>query len=428
MADVAARLGLPLDSSAASVQRSVARWESARPILPSERYQLLLAHHYARNGGETSFGPGSDFAELLDALRHLGASERAIGELRRLLVRTLTDTGLDLLSLLGPQAGAALAGALADPQRADAMVLDVLRTAISDVNREVGSLPFVRLQLLLAPVVESCRRLLDGDVPGPLLPGLRTVAAHAYTLAGRLAFETRDDATSRGLYAAATETAGCIGAPWHRAVVHMSHALVTLYATPGTEAAQCLVAAAVRDARAGHSITVRARSHALQAELSARGGGERAERQARSALALAWYDLDRERADDPSGVSFTAAHLRGFEGVVALYVGDAATAHEEFVQSASALTQRRERVQRSIVTSDQALAQLRLGDPQSAAALLHDCVDTASASGGRVATIRLRRARRELRPWRREEWAAALDDHMIESLGGGAGRADLGSA
>ncbi|AJC53632.1 hypothetical protein GZL_01028 [Streptomyces sp. 769] len=174
---------------------------------------------------------------------------------------------------------------------------------------------------------------------------------------------------------------------------------------------------AQRDARAGESATVRARARALQAEIIARAGGEYAQRQARAALSLAWYDLDGDHAGDPSPSSFTAAHLRGFEGVTSLYVGDAAAAHDEFARSAAALTRPREQVQRAIVTTDQALARLRLGDPQSAAALLHACVDAASATGGRVATIRLRRARRELRPWRREDWVADLDDHMIEVLG-----------
>ncbi|MFJ5952524.1 hypothetical protein [Streptomyces noursei] len=416
--DMAARLGQPLDSSVVSVQRSVARWESARPILPSERYQLLLAHLYARRpDGDTALGTGSDFAELLDALRHLGESEQAVDELRRVLVRTSTDASLDLLALLGPQARVTLTRALADPRQVDEALLDVMRTAVSDVNREVGSLPFVRLQLLLAPVVESCRRLLVSGVPAPLLPDLRAVAAQTYTLAGRLAFETRDDASSRSLYVAATEAAGNIGTPWRRAVVHMSHALVTLYSTPGLEAARRLVEAAVRDARAGESATVRARAHALHAEIIARAGGENAQRQAWAALSLARYDLDGDRSGDPSTSSFTAAHLRGFEGVTSLHVGGAAAAHVEFARSAAALTRPREQVQRAIVTSDQALARLRLGDPQSAAALLHECIDAASVTGGRVATIRLRRARRELRPWRREDWVADLDDHMIESLG-----------
>ncbi|MEU1147439.1 hypothetical protein ACFYO9_10385 [Streptomyces sp. NPDC005863] len=274
--DTATQLGQPLDSSLASVQRSVARWESAMaPTLPSERYQLLLARRYAQDAaGQTSLGPGSDFAELLDALAHLGENEQRLDELRTLLVRTATDAGGGLLALLGPTTEVALSAALADPSRADEELLSAMRVAINDVNLRVGSIPFVRLQLLLAPVVESCRRLLDetAAVPDVFVPDLQTVAAQAYTLAGRFAFETRDDQASQSLYAAATTAAGAIGAPWRRAMVHMSHALVTLYSTPGLDPAKALVDAAVRDARAGESVTVRARAHALQAEIAARAG------------------------------------------------------------------------------------------------------------------------------------------------------------
>ncbi|MGW2708089.1 hypothetical protein ACWC4J_03700 [Streptomyces sp. NPDC001356] len=412
----AADLGQPLDASVASVQRTVARWESrTAPILPGDRYQLLLAHLYARGAdGQTSLGAGSDLGELLDALAHLGESERRLDELRTLLVRTATDAGGGLLALLGPSTQHALSAALTDPARLDEGLLASMRTAVADVNGQVGSVPFVRVQLLLAPVVESCRRLLAAGVPEPVLPGLQAVAAQAFTIAGRAAFETRDDAAARALYAEATAAAGGTGSSWRRAVVHMSHALVTLYSTPGTEAAQRLVDAAVRDARAGESVTVRARAHALQAEIAARAG---AERPARAALALAWYDMDGDRDGDPASSSFSAAHLRGFEGVTSLYVGDPAAAHDEFARSAAALTAPRERVQRAIVATDQALARIRLDEPESAAELLHGCIDAASATGGRVASIRLRRARTQLRPWRREDWFADLDDHLIDSLG-----------
>ncbi|MGW5657484.1 hypothetical protein [Streptomyces humi] len=412
----AAELGQPLDVSVASVQRTVARWETGKgPILPGDRYQLLLAHLYARTAdGQTSLGAGSDFAELFDALGYLGESERRLDELRTLLVKTATDGGGGLLALLGPSTQLALSTALADPSRLDEEVLAAMCLAVGDVNGQVGSVPFVRVQLLLAPIVESCRRLLDAAVPEPLLPSLRAVAAQAYTLAGRAAFETRDDEASRALYAEAT-AAGGISSPWRRAVVHMSHALVTLYSTPGIEAAQRLVDAAVRDARAGESVTVRARAHALQAEIAARAG---AERHARAALALAWYDMDSDRDGDPAPTLFSHAHLRGFEGVTSLYVGDPAEAHDYFARSAEALKAPRERVQRAIVTTDQAAARIRLDAPESAAELLHGCIDAASATGGRVALIRLRRARSELRAWRREDWFADLDDHLIGSLGG----------
>lgn len=412
----AGELGQPLDASVASVQRSVARWESGKaPILPGERYQLLLAHLYAHTtDGQASLGAGSDFAELLDALGHLGESERRLGELRALLLRTATDGGGGLLALLGPSTQLALSTALADPSRLDEELLDTMRVAVDDVNGQVGSVPFVRVQLLLAPIVESCRRLLDAPVPEPLLPGLRSVAAQAYTLAGRAAFETWDDEASRALYAEATDTAGGIGSPWRRALVHMSHALVTLYSTPGIEAASRLVDAAVRDARTGESVTVRARAHALQAEIAARAG---AERHARSALALAWYDMDGDRDGDPAAMSFSPVHLRGFEGVTSLYVGDPAEAHDYFARSAQALQAPRERVQHAIVATDQALARIRIDEPESAAELLHGCIDATSATGGRVASIRLRRARRDLLPWRRETWFADLDDHLIDSLG-----------
>ncbi|MFF0737726.1 hypothetical protein ACFYVK_39705 [Streptomyces chartreusis] len=416
LAGTAAGLGQPMDAGMASVQRSVARWESSTaPVLPGDRYQLLLAHLYARGtDGQIALGPGSGFAELLDALAHLGESQLRLGELRTVLVRTTTDAGGGLLALLGPATEGALTAALADPARVNEEFLAAVRAAVSDVNGQVGSLPFTRLQLLLAPLVESCRRLLDGRVPSVWVPELQAIAAQTYTLAGRAAFETRDDQASRALYAEATAAAACTGSTWRHAIVLLSHALVTLYSTPGLDAANALVDAAVREARAGESVTVRARAHALQAELAARAGNQKP---AKAALSLAWYDIDSNRDGDPAAGSFSPAHLRGFEGVTSLHIGDPVQAHDYFARSAQALAAPRERVQRVIVSTDQALARIRLNEPQAAAELLHSCIDAAIDTGGRVAMIRLRRARGALIPWRHEGWFADLDDHLIGSLG-----------
>ncbi|MFI8438647.1 hypothetical protein ACIGJO_33930 [Streptomyces sp. NPDC079020] len=396
-----------------SVQRSVARWESTAPTLPDERYQLLLAHLYARTpAGQMAVGTGSDLAELLGALLDLGESETRIAALRTALVRTATDTG-GMLALLAPGMQARLSTALADPGRADEGIAAGLAAVVADANAQVGAVPMVRLQLLLAPVVDACRQLQAESLPEPVAGQLREVAVAACTLAGRLAFETRDAEASRSLYAAATAQAGQLGDPWRRAAVHMSHALVTLYSSPDLADTRLLVDQAVRAARHGDSARVRARAHALQAEVAARAG---LERQAHAALGLAWYDIE-DQGVDPSGSSFGAGHLRGFEGVCELYVGDPERAHDRFAASADALTAPREQVQRAIVTTDQALARIRMGDPRAAADLLHDCVLAAATTGGRVPAIRLRRARTELRPWRREDFVADLDDHLMDVLG-----------
>ncbi|MBV7700374.1 hypothetical protein [Streptomyces sp. TRM70350] len=41
----------------------------------------------------------------------------------------------------------------------------------------------------------------------------------------------------------------------------------------------------------------------------------------------------------------------------------------------------------------------------------------AASTGGRVPALRPRKARQELRPWRREDWVADLDDHLMDVLG-----------
>ncbi|MFC9480422.1 hypothetical protein [Streptomyces griseus] len=411
---IADALHQPRLPAVASVQRSVARWESAAPTLPDERYQLLLAHLYARTpAGQMAVGAGSDLAELLGALLDLGESETRVDQLRTALIRTATDTG-GMLALLSTHVQADLSAALVDPGRATEETSAGLAAVVADVNAQVGSVPMVRLQLLLAPVIDACRRLQAGLLPGPVAGHVRAVAVAACSLAGRLAFENRDDSASQALYAEATDQAGQLGNAWLRASVHMSHALVTLYSSPHLADAQRLVDQAVRAAGSGDSVQVRARAHALQAEIAARAGSER---QAQAALGLAWYDIEGRRSGDPSGSTFSAGHLRGFEGVCQLYVGDPSAAHDRFADSAAALTAPREQVQRAIVRTDQALARIRMGDPRSAAELLHECVLAAVATGGRVPAIRLRRARVELRPWRREDFVADLDDHLMDVLG-----------
>ncbi len=404
---VAEQLGVTASASAQlnSLQRSIARWEStASRTVPGERYQLLLAHLYARTGsGELALGAGSDFDALLTALAHHGVPAQRTRELRDLVVRSTSVDDGQLLALLADPTRRLLIGALRDPRCLDVDLIDHLAASVSEVDRQISSVPFVRLQLLLAPVVEICLRLQDTERLRARLGALR---CDAYLLAGRIAFETRDDAAARRWYARAVAAPSD---PSRRAVARTSYAMTVLHST-GDGAARSIVNAAVAEARLGSDLRVRARAYALQAEVAARSGRRR---DAVAALRLAWLNLESAGADDGG---FDEGRLWGFEGVCELHVGTPARAHDQLERCLATLKAPRDQVQRGIIGTDLALARLRVGDVCSATTLLHDSVDTTAATGGRVAALRIGRARRELAPWRTESFVIELDDHIYDAF------------
>lgn len=397
-----------------SIQRAIARWESRDgQVRPGERYQFLLAHLYARtSSGDIAIGPGSDFAGLLDALRQLGVAEPRIGQLVGLTVRVAGDGADGVRGLLSPGVRSTVVGILRRPSSLDRELLDQLSAEVETIKAQVGSVPFVRLQIGLAPVAESCRQLVHATRSRPN-PDLLALASASFALAGRLAFETHDDVVALASYREASELAGRLGDRRHRAAVRTSHAMVTLHATADVATAHGIAQKAVHDACRGSSYSVRARAHAVHAETCARGDGRSS--QARAALDQSWTAVQQHRREGVSG-EFNAERLDGFDGLCALHAGEARRAHDQLTRSVGTLRGPRDELQYGIVSSDLALAQLRLGDPAACVETLHRAVATAARAGGRVAAQRIRQTRRELRPWRTEAFVADLDDHIHEAL------------
>jgi hypothetical protein len=142
-------------------------------------------------------------------------------------------------------------------------------------------------------------------------------------------------------------------------------------------------------------------------------------RHAQAALHLAWHDLDADTTDDPMAGVFSRGRLRGFEGVCAIFLGQAESAERQLAAASQTLTHSRHNVQRAIVLTDRALARLhtnQAGAAEAAAEQLHECVDLTAATRGRVPAQRLRQARLELRPWRSEPFVTDLDDHIHTAL------------
>ncbi|MGW1682610.1 hypothetical protein [Saccharopolyspora sp. NPDC002376] len=340
-----------------------------------------------------ALGPGSDFAVLLEALRHFGSPDNRTRHLIDAVTRSAASSS---------NASAVKSSA------PDEIVVHQLTDNVAGINRQIGSTPLVRLQLKLAPVVETCQRMIRSESRAEVL----TLATETFALAARLAFETRDDEAAETHYRQAAETAGRLPNRRHRAAVLTSHAMVTLHATGSPEAAEHLARTAVAEAHRSDSYALRARAHAIHAEVSARAGQAH---RALTALERSWTTVDQLTVDQRSS-GFNADRLDGFDGLCALYVGDADRAHTRLERSLATLTRPRDAVQRGIVGTDLALARLRLGDPEASVALLHESVDLASATGGRVPAQRLRHARRVLRQARADAHLAELDDHIHDVL------------
>ncbi|MDX8036922.1 hypothetical protein SK803_42575 [Lentzea sp. BCCO 10_0856] len=402
-----------MNRQVASIQRTVARWESTSDrTTPGDRYQFLLAHLYARTAtGDLAIGPGSDFDILMDALRHFGTPSQRVRQLVELVSRSGRSSSDDLLMLLSAGTQSTIAAVQRDPSKLDHEVINRLHKSVAEINGRIGAAPFVRLQLQLAPVVESCRHLLELDQIGPR-EELALLATSAYSLAGRLAFETRDDEAAMALYTGATKAAEHLTDRSHRAAVQTSHTMVTLHATGNLEAARTIAREATVEAHRGSSYAIRARAHAVHAEICARAGQAD---EAAAALDRAWKTVEQLTVDDPHG-GFNADRLNGFDGLCALHAGNASHAHDTLNRSVAALRLSKDAVQRGIVNTDLALARLRLGDPAACVALLHEAVDITAATGGRVAAQRIRLARHNLRPWRAEDFLSELDDHIHDTL------------
>ncbi|MCO5996042.1 helix-turn-helix domain-containing protein [Actinoallomurus rhizosphaericola] len=247
--EVARRLRMPTVAQArlSTIQRTIARWENDG-VRPGERYQLLLAHVYADQRGTTALGPGSDFDQLMTVFAMYGIEPLRISELRGLVADALTSGAKGLLAFLSPTLTASLVPALADPSRTDDELIAQLRAAVAGLNGRIGAVPFVRLQIGLVPVTESCRTLVAGPVPGELREQLLYISSTACLLAARLAFETYDAPSSTGFYSEALAAADRLPDPWHRALVRTSQAMVVLYSTGDLDQAQAIAAEAVRPA------------------------------------------------------------------------------------------------------------------------------------------------------------------------------------
>lgn len=289
---MARRLGVDrlTQASSASIKRTIARWESDAPTatVPDERYQWVLVHLLAERHGHFDVGPGSDLLHLLSALLGMGVSPTRIVELQGAVIswaerrsQTPLMHGQDL--------------AMVVPSAAE------LTLSFAAESARVGTVPFVRSQLALAPLLAALGHVSQANEAGS---DVHLLAARAFALAGRLAFELHDDHQAHRYYAAALWQAKRLPDTWLTASTRTSLAMITMHRGNELAAAEQVANQAVQAALAGSSLTMRARAFAVQAEIAARHA---LARQAGAALDFAQTYSAQASADDPAGSGFDAA-------------------------------------------------------------------------------------------------------------------------
>jgi transcriptional regulator with XRE-family HTH domain len=417
--DLASKHGFPRIAAAQtnSIKRTIARWENGDFAAPGYQYQVLIAIAYARTpSGTVALGPGSDFAEYAMALAALGVDAGQVTEVMAAATAAITTTGVALTTFLPGPLRTGVGAALSGSSPIDDELIAGLAAASAAVAANVGSVPFARLHLAHAAIADACRQLCALEAPDLIGRQLNGVTAAALAFSARLSFETSDDEAALAQYAEATEYAAHADDPWRKAAVLVAAAMVGYYISGDPATGRRTADEAVSEARRGGSILVRARAHAVQAEMAARSGQRH---HATAALHLAWHDLDRDTTGDPAPTSFSRNHMRGFDGICDIFLGAPETAERQLAQSAAALTGARNSVQRAIVLGDHAMAGFQSGGdgaPEKTAHRLHECVDLIAATRARVPALRLRTARQALSPWRQTTFVADLDDHMHSAL------------
>lgn len=400
---MARRLGIDPTAiaSTVSVRRTIARWEShsTSSAVPDDRYQWILAHVYAEHNDAVEVGPGSDFLSLLTVLLDLGVTPNRVTELHD-AVLCWADEQRSRATAINPTN-------LTDSKLAE------LTLSFNAIANLVGKVPFVRSQIALAPLVEAFRHHEHGSAGLPA--DGRVLAARTFSTAGRLAFELRDDHLAKQYYATALAHAEHVPGRWLAAGIGTSLAMITMHGNNDLVAAERGINTATDAALASPSMTMRARAFAVQAEIAAR---RKLPRPARAALSRAADYTSQAASDEPSGKPFNAARLAGFTGLYHLLTDSGASGVKDLHEAVRGIPERSDPVQRSIVLADLAHAYLAQPKPQPDAAVtaLREAIAIVGRTRGRVATGRVRRIHRLLRPWQGEQFVIDLDEQLYAVL------------
>jgi tetratricopeptide (TPR) repeat protein len=405
-------------TSTDSIKRTIRRWET-EGVRPDDRYCALLTHAYAMKGDAATIAAGSDLELLMSAFAAMGVSMKRREYLRFLAVSAATVSGGAFLSTFTPDLRDRTIRALAHPDRVDLGTLADLRAAVGGLQQQSeGAMPYLRLVSAVVPHVMVARRLLNADQPDPIRQAVCEVAIQTFNLAGRLAFNLRDQASAKRFCADADEASAELHDGWMRGWWQSSRARVARFNYQDIDEALHFALQATRQMDRSSDFA-RAWSYCVLAEMYSLHGDER---RARKAIDLARLHANGNLEEDPAahlfpegrfgGTPAVQARISAYEGTCCLRAGRLDQAEPILKEALHGIPAGIEG-QTSFLLADLATVHIRQSQPERASELLRQAIGIVARTGAAIPTQRVYRARRELRPWNHERFVTELDELLL---------------
>jgi tetratricopeptide (TPR) repeat protein len=392
------------------IVRAIQHWE-AGDVLPSDEYSVLAVIAFAlpEELNDGTLTPGSDLDQLMAAYQEMGYTM----DRRRFILgaAALAVAGRDAFAGWNMDSAERLDYALRHPRSADIAVVTHLRERVRDLNARYDQAPSTSLLPAAGQHLSQVAYLRQHARDGHVQRGLCAIEAQSATLMGQLVWDAsqrRDHATSNAYYDQAARAANHIGDQTAEAYALLRKSFVALYGVKDPRQGLVL-------AQQAATLAANGTSHALEGLGLLHVGeafamvGER--RDCEKAIEAAESRFGRVEPTDPAYHIFSPDQLGRMTGSCYLYLGDAEKAQPILESTARSLRDRQK--SRAIVLGNLALAHIRQGNLDEAAAVLRQAIDLVERTRGGGALNVLFTAGREFRPWQHEPIVEDVRDRLL---------------
>jgi hypothetical protein len=403
-------IGRPLTNRESLIRR-IYDWE-AGGHRPRDYYVLfILVYASDEELAARSIEPGSELDRLMAALKMMGVPVNRRKFLLNSAALAAGVTGVPAVAadLEGQQR---LAWMLKHPRSVDLSTVAYLRQQAVGLLKQNEAMPSTSLLPVAVQQLEQVTLLREHAPAGAVRRGLAAIEVQSATLMGRLVWDVsgqRDHAAAARYYEQAIHAAAGAKQGWAEAFPRLFQAFLTTYGRKNAKTGLDLATRAATRAGNGSSHAIGGWAWALAGVADARLGHERP---ARVALDRASVHMAKVQPDDPIFGVFTTEELGGFRGACHLYLSDPKGAQVVLGQTAQSLGVGWEK-NKAVVLGDLAKAFIYQGDPEQAAAVLHESIDLVEQTRSAAGLRRVFKAGWQLRPWRHELFVQDVQDRLL---------------